>query len=136
MRQAAELEEAHDHAGAELLHVRSDLAGHVVGVADEREPFLLRQVEVEFVQRQLLRGSDDGRPRSWGQAEQLHRAAVVAQELLPEVVEMRLGLLPRLRVRLGHVDVTQHEAVLGRRRPAVACRGRTIRVENDSRPRE
>ncbi len=95
---------------------------HVVGIPDERQPLLLRQVEVELVEGQLLRGPDERRPRRRRLAEQLHRAAVIAQELLPEVVEMRLRFLPRPRVRLGPVDVAQHETVLRRRRPSVARR--------------
>src|SRR5215475_9342377 len=54
VRHAAELEEAHDHAGAELLHVGLDLAGDRVGGADERKPLLLREIELELVERDVL----------------------------------------------------------------------------------
>src|SRR6266481_3271752 len=60
---------------------------------------------------------------------------MVAEELLPEVVQMRLGLLAGARVRLGHVDVAQHVTVLGAGRPSMLRGERAIPVEDRARAR-
>src|SRR5215467_4045427 len=85
VRHAAELEEAHDHAGAELLHVGLDLAGDRVGGAYERKPLLAREIEFELVERDVLGGADHRRPRRRRLTEELHRAAVVGEQALPEI---------------------------------------------------
>src|SRR5213594_1329331 len=105
VRHAAELEQPHENPGAQLLHVGPDLMDDVLRVTDEGESVLLRQVEVEIVEVNLLGQLDDGWSRPGIQAEQLHRAPVVAQELSPEVVQMRLGFLARPCIRLRDVDV-------------------------------
>src|SRR5215813_4117941 len=79
VRHAAELEETHDHAGAELLHVGLDLAGDRVGGADERKPLLPREIELELVERDVLGGANHRRPRRRRLAEELHRAAVIGE---------------------------------------------------------
>src|SRR5215470_15380690 len=56
VRHAPELEQAHEDAGTELLHVRLDLARDVVGIADEGQALLLRQAELELVERDVLGG--------------------------------------------------------------------------------
>src|SRR5919106_4100186 len=48
VRHAAELEESHDHAGPQFPHLRLDFARHVVGVADDREPLLLHEIEIHL----------------------------------------------------------------------------------------
>src|SRR6267142_6674985 len=55
VRHAAELEQSHQDPGAQLLHVGPDLVGDVLRVTDEGESVLLRQVEVEIVEVNLLR---------------------------------------------------------------------------------
>src|SRR5262249_50037241 len=54
VRQAAELEQSHQDAGAQLLHVGPDLVNDVLGVTDEGEAVLLGQVEIEIVEVDLL----------------------------------------------------------------------------------
>src|SRR5262249_3375829 len=85
---ASELEQAHDAAGAERLHWRLDFGGHVVGIAHEGEPLPLRELELELVERDVLGGLDHCGPRRRRLAHELHRAPMVGQELLPEVVEV------------------------------------------------
>lgn len=49
MRQAAELEQAHENPRPQLLHVGADRARDVIGIADEGQAFSLRQLEVKLV---------------------------------------------------------------------------------------
>src|SRR4030095_13002977 len=76
VRHAPELEQPHDDAGAQLLHVRLDLARHGVRIADERESLRLREIELELVERDVLGGPDHGRPWRRRLAKELHRPAM------------------------------------------------------------
>src|SRR5262245_37002419 len=54
VRHRAELEEPDQHTDAELPRLGADLADHVVGIADDRQAFLLAEIEVELVERQVF----------------------------------------------------------------------------------
>src|SRR5262245_5980970 len=130
VRHAAELEQPHQNPGAQLLHVGPHLVDDVLGIADEREPVLLGQVEIEIVEVDLLGQLDDRGSRPGVLTEQLHRSLVVAQELAPEVVQVRFGFFTRPRIRLRDVDVAQQVKVLGRRRPSVVSGERAVTLED------
>src|SRR5215510_765716 len=82
VRQAAELEETHEDAGSQLAHLRLELARDVVGIADDGQPLLLHQLEVHLVEGQILGAPDLGGARRGRLAHELHRAAVIGEELL------------------------------------------------------
>src|SRR5262245_58299152 len=118
----AELEQTDQHPDAELARLGLDLADDVVGVPDDRQALFLTQIEVELVEREVFGALDTGGPRRRRLSHERKRAAVIAQELLPEVVEVRLGLLTRPRVGLGDVDVPDEMAMLGPGGPPVLLR--------------
>src|SRR5438128_627040 len=83
--------------------------------------------------RDLVGALDDSRAGRRRLSQELHRAAVVAEELPPEVIEVRLGLEARALVRLRDVHVADHEAIVGRRGPAVRGGARAELVEHGLR---
>src|SRR6267142_2959695 len=134
MGQRAELEKPHQHPDAQLASLGLNLANDVVGIADDRQAFPLAKVEVELVERQVIGLLDPRRPRRRRLAHESHGAAVVAEKLLPEIVDVRLGLLAGPRVRLRHVHVAHEVTVLGPGRPAVLPGQLAVPIEDGADP--
>src|SRR5712671_4414496 len=60
VRQRAELKEPDQDANTELAGLGADLTDDVVRIAHDRQAFLLAQVEVELVEREILGLLDPG----------------------------------------------------------------------------